>query len=211
MKQLNFYDFETKIRGTMEAEIKHLPDTPHIDLIHQAVIVTRNNSRAGTACAKTRSEINFSTKKPWRQKGTGRARAGTKRSPIWVKGGVTFPPKPRDFSVSFPKKQRKLAFRSAFLMAAEKNNGMIVLKNFHVSDMKTKTVLSLLSQEEWSPRRTLVVYDEANGPIYHGLRNVQRFTPMHWQSVCTFDIVRHDCVLITEEALNRLKERLENA
>ncbi len=211
MKQLNSYDFETKTTGTLEADFRNLPEKPHFDLMHQAVIVTRNNARAGTACAKTRSEVKFSTKKPWRQKGTGRARVGSRRSPIWVKGGVTFPPRPRDFSVSFPKKQRKLAFRSAFLMATEKENGLIVLKNFQVSDMKTKTVLNLLNKEEWSKRKTLVIYDESNGPIYYGLRNVQRFTPMQWQSVCTLDFVSHDCILITEEALNCLKERLENA
>jgi large subunit ribosomal protein L4 len=211
MKQLSFYDFNTKSAGSMEVSINNLPETPHIALIHQAVIVTRNNSRAGTACAKTRAEVNFSTRKPWRQKGTGRARAGMKGSPIWVKGGVAFPPKPRDYSVGFPKKQRRLAFRSAFLLATEKHEGLIVLKNFILPELKTKTILSMLDQNDWLQRRTLFIYDQSNGPIYHALRNVQRVTPMHWHDVCTLHFVQHTRVLITEEALNRLKERIENA
>ncbi len=211
MKELNFFDFNTNSSGSMKVEIDNLPKTPHLDLIHHAIIVTKNNSRAGTACAKTRSEVSYSTRKPWRQKGTGRARAGSKRSPIWVKGGVIFPPRPRDFSVAFPKKQKRLAFRSAFVFASEKDNGMVVLKNFQVPDMKTKTILGMLNQEDWLKRKTLVIYDDVNGPVYMSLRNVQQFTPVHWQSVCTSDIMLHEQVLITEEALNRLKERLENA
>jgi len=211
MKKVNFFDFETKSGGSMDLILEHLPETPHLQLIHQAIIVTRNNARAGSACAKTRGEINYSTRKPWRQKGTGRARAGMKNSPIWVKAGVTFPPRPRDYSVSFPKKQKRLAFQSAFLLAIEKDGNLMVLKNFQAPEMKTQVVLKMLQQQELLQRKTLIVYDETNGPIFQCLRNVKGITPMHWQSVCTHDIMMHDRFLVTEEALNRLKERLQNA
>lgn len=211
MPKVQVVDMQGSPVGEMELNEQIFGIEPNVHVMHSAVVTQLANARLGTHSTLGRSEVRGGGRKPWRQKGTGRARAGMKNSPIWVKGGVTFPPRPRDYSVSFPKKQKRLAFQSAFLLAIEKDGNLMVLKNFQAPEMKTQVVLKMLQQQELLQRKTLIVYDETNGPIFQCLRNVKGITPMHWQSVCTHDIMMHDRFLVTEEALNRLKERLQNA
>jgi len=209
--KIQVYDAEEKNISLNEADMDYLPTDIHLDLINNAVIITRNNQRSGTACAKTRAEVNFSTRKPFRQKGTGNARAGTKKSPLWRKGGVIFPPRPRSFSVCFPKKQRKLAFRSAFSMKVNQEDSFFLVRNLKDETGKTKDVLKKLNFGELLNGKILLIYDVANGDLTTVLNNVVNITPMEWNSVCTFDIVKHKKMLITEEAMKALETRLKNA
>lgn len=194
-----------------EIDLHFLPQEIHTDLIATAVIVTRNNLRLGTACAKTRAEVNFSTKKPFRQKGTGNARAGTKKSPLWRKGGVIFPPRPRDFSTGFPKKQRKLAFRNAFSMRVNEENSFFLVRNLKDETGKTKDMLKKLNIGELMNGKVLFIYDSSNGNLGTVLGNVQNVSPVEWSSVCTFDIVKNKKLVVTEEAMKALESRLNNA
>ncbi len=183
------------------------------DIITEIIIATKNNSRQGSACAKTRAEVSYSTRKPWRQKGTGRARAGTRKSPIWVKGGVIFPPRPRKFKTKQPKKVKKLAFKSALYMKLKEQN-LFLIKNFN-SSIRTKDVLKDFEKISFlltPPRKkVLVIYDEKNSSLNLALRNVMdEFTAIPWDSVCTYDIVKSDKVLATSEAFENLEKRLEN-
>src|ERR1700733_8561591 len=118
--------------------------TPNVGVIHSALLRQLANARSGSANTKTRSEVRGGGRKPWRQKGTGRARAGSIRSPLWEGGGVTFGPKPRDFSQSMPKKQRVLALKSA--LAAKKDNLVIVQDFASITEGKTKQVASALKE-----------------------------------------------------------------
>jgi len=182
------------------------------DTLTEIIIATKNNSRQGSACAKTRAEVSYSTRKPWKQKGTGRARAGMKKSPIWVKGGVIFPPRPRKFKTNMPKKVKKLAFKTALYMIIKEQN-LFLVKNFN-SSIRTKAILkdfekiSLLTSPN---KNVLVIYDEKNNFLNLALRNVtDKFLALPWDSVCTYDIVKSDKVLITSEAFENLEKRLEN-
>ena len=194
-----------------EVDLHFLPKEIHTDLITNAVIVTRNNLRFGNACAKTRAEVNFSTRKPFRQKGTGNARAGTKKSPLWRKGGVIFAKKPRDFSIGFPKKQRKLAFRNAFSMRVNEENSFFLVRNLKDETGKTKDLLKKINIGELLTGKVLLVYDLVNGNLSTVLGNVKNVSPIEWSSVCTYDIVKNKKLIVTEEAMKALESRLNNA
>lgn len=180
--------------------------------ITDVVIATKNNNRQGSACAKTRAEVSYSTRKPWKQKGTGRARAGMKKSPIWVKGGVIFPPRPRSFKTALPKKVKKLAFKSALYIKLQEQN-LFLINNFNPS-VRTKDVLKNFKKLPFlatSRGKVLIIYDEGNSSINLALRNVMdEFLAIPWDSVCTYDVVKSDKVLITTEAFENLGKRLEN-
>jgi large subunit ribosomal protein L4 len=192
-------------------EFKGLPEKSHQDLIVRVVIQTRNNARIGTACAKTRAEVNFSTRKPWRQKGTGNARAGTRRSPIWVRGGVTFPPRPRSYATQIPKKLKRLAFASAIKHILEENKVCLIAQlNDEVG--KTSPIVKKLNHEDFAKGRNLLIFDPtANGNLLLSLRNVPSYIPVEWKDVCTYDLINCKRVLITEEAVQGLEKRIDYA
>lgn len=212
MMQLESYNINSGDISYKEINDEYFPSTTNEEIIYRVIVATRNNSRQGTACAKTRAEVNYSTKKPWRQKGTGRARAGMRKSPIWVKGGVAFPPRPRDFSINIPKKVKKLAFKSILAMKI-KDKDIILIENFLDESFKTKEVISLIDKIPFlkdDKRRVLIIYDESNGDIDLALNNVHKFTTINWQSVCTYDMAKHGKILCTIEAFDNIKKRLEN-
>ena len=212
MIQLQTYNINSGTVSERELSDEFFPSSINEEIVTQVIVATRNNSRQGSACAKTRASVSYSTRKPWRQKGTGRARAGMRKSPIWVKGGVIFPPRPRDFSVNIPVKIKKAAFRTLLSMKIKENN-VFLIENLLNASHKTKEVLALISSIPFlkgEKGKILFIYDESNGNLDLALNNVRKFTPINWQSVCTYDIARHGKVLITEEALNNLEKRLEN-
>jgi large subunit ribosomal protein L4 len=180
------------------------------ELITQIIVRTRNNSRQGTACAKTRGEINFSTRKPWKQKGTGRARAGMRNSPIWVRGGVTFPPRPRDFSVSTTEKSRKLAFKSVFYEKAQ-NGDICLIKNLVDETHKTKNILNIISKtipDDKKGKKMLVVYNKTNGNLNLCINNIKNIFSVESQALCTFDLIKYNTIIITEEAMADIEKRI---
>lgn len=206
------YDAENKVISQREINESLFAVSADGDVITQAIVATKNNLRQGSACAKTRAEVNYSTHKPWRQKGTGRARAGMRKSPIWVKGGVIFPPRPRKFRTNLPKKVKNLAFKMAFYMKLKDQN-IFLLKNFSPSH-RTKEVLVNFRKIPFleAPKtRTLIIYDNENSFLNLAFRNVgDKFTTIPWESVCTYDIVKHDKVLITSKAFENLEKRVGN-
>ncbi|MDD4029049.1 MAG: 50S ribosomal protein L4 [Caldisericia bacterium] len=211
MSTVPVYNTNTKSLSETNLEFQGLPEKSHHDLIVRVIVQTRNNARIGTACAKTRGEVNFSTRKPWRQKGTGNARAGTRRSPIWVRGGVTFPPRPRSYATTIPKKQRRLAFNSAIKWILEEKKVYLVS---HLKDEmgKTNPIIKKLNHEEFAKGRNLIIFDPtANGKLLLSLRNTPSYIPIEWKDVCTYDLINCRRVLITEEAVQGLEKRIEYA
>jgi large subunit ribosomal protein L4 len=175
--------------------------------VHDAVVALRANRRRGTASTKTKADVNLSGAKPWRQKGTGRARAGDKASPIWVGGGVAFGPHPRDYSKKVPKKVRSLAFRKA-LSERVLAGDVLLVEDFAVKEAKTKHFLALIAETASNVRKTLIVGAAFDEKTYLAARNVKNTLLARAADVNTEQLLAFDKVIVTKEALATLSERL---
>jgi large subunit ribosomal protein L4 len=176
---------------------------PNRGAIYQVVRMQRAAGRAGTSSTKTRSEVRGGGAKPWRQKGTGRARAGSIRAPHWRGGGTVFGPKPRDYGFRVPKKVRRLAFRSA-LSAAAQSERVTVLEDFAMDVPSTRTGAEILDKLDLAGRVMIVVAedDENVEKSFRNIRGVETFLP---SELNTYDLLRFDRVLFLKGALDRLQ------
>jgi len=189
------------------ANIEVIQDDRGSQALHDHVVALRAGRRSGSANAKTRGEVAGSNAKPWRQKGTGRARAGEKRSPIWRGGGVVFGPRPRDYSKKVNKKVTKLALRKAF---SERVNGgdVLVVDSFAVADPKTKTFLALLAS--LTPEtQTLVIADDFDDNTYLAARNVATALLLRAGETSTEHLLQFRKIVVTNGALTQLAQRME--
>ena len=175
--------------------------------VHDVVVAYQANQRRGTACTKTRAEVTGVNKKPWRQKGTGRARHGTRKSPIWVGGGVVFGPKPRDFSKKVNQATRKLALRKA--LTERLQGGDVVLVNeLRFEAPKTKRFLAVLDALEVEGS-LLVVHAGDNLPLLLSARNVPGVDVTTGDTVNTYDVLRYDKLIVTQAAWEQIEQRLK--
>ena len=181
-------------------------DSKGLQAVHDAVVAYRASQRSGTACAKTRSEVAGTGKKPWRQKGTGRARAGSKQSPIWRGGGVVFGPRPRSFRKDINKKTRKLALRKA-LSERFKAGEALVVDQVQMDQPKTKDVIRLLDQLKVDGT-ALIVTGEVNANAQLSARNIPYVDVTTSASLNTYDTLKFDCLILTKDALSGLESRL---
>ena len=182
---------------------------PNMHVMHLALRRQLNNARQGNACCKTRAEVSGGGRKPWKQKGTGRARAGSTRSPLFAGGGVVFGPKPRNYDLAMPQKARKLALRSA-LSAREAQ--LVVVKDFSaITEPKTKLVASALKSLEVSGKVLVVADVNAPENKYISLagRNIPTLKMILPSNLNVKDLLEADFVIITESAINEITERLQ--
>ncbi len=177
------------------------------DVIHQAVIMYQASIRQGNADTKERGEVSGGGKKPYRQKGTGRARVGSSRSPLWKGGGVTFGPHPRDFGYSMPKKIKRAALRES-LNAKIKSNDLVCVDDIKQEFTKTKEFDKLLKSLHLSGK-ILAILDGSDQSIIRVSRNIPRFNIMRVEDVNAYDILRNKKVLLTKTAFNKLIERVQ--
>lgn len=180
---------------------------PNDAVLYDAITLNRNNQRQGTASTKTRSEVSGGGKKPWRQKGTGRARQGSTRSPNWPGGGIVFGPHPRSYSKKMNRKERRLALKSA-LSYKIKNNELIVLENIKLETSKTKEFLAILKDLKVG-KNVLVLVNDLDDNIILATRNLKNITLLETNEVNTYDVMLADTMIITEEALKSLEEVLK--
>ncbi len=173
-------------------------------LIHQVVVAYLANARQGTKSTLTRSEVRGGGRKPWRQKGTGNARQGSIRAPQWVKGGVVFAPKPRDFSKKVNKQMKQIAFVSALSEAAREKN-IIVVDELNMAKPSTKEFANILVNLKAS-KRVLVVTEENNENVYLSARNIDKVAVTPSELACTYDIVNADKIVMTKAALKKIEE-----
>lgn len=166
--------------------------------IYHAIRNELANLRQGTACTKTRGKVKFSGRKPWRQKGTGRARAGSRRSPVWVGGGTVFGPQPRDYSYSLPKKIKRLAFKSILSQKVQDQN-MLVVEDFAIESGKTKEMAAILANLIPSERAVLVVAGD-DVTIKRAGRNIPWLTCLNYQRLRAHDLFYGKKILVTESA-----------
>lgn len=175
-------------------------------LIHQAVVTHLNNARSGNSAQLTRAEVRGGGRKPWNQKGTGRARAGTIRSPIWRSGGVTFASKQRDYSQKLNKKMYKRALRSIFSELL-RNGNLVILSEFQCDTPKTKFFVSKMNA--LAVPNALIIVDEIGENEYLGSRNLVNFDICDVNSIDPVSLLRFEKVLITSEAIKRVEELLQ--
>ena len=176
---------------------------PH--LLHQAVVMQLANRRAGTAATKTKGFVRGGGKKPWKQKGTGRARAGSIRSPIWVGGGTVFGPTPRDYSYRMPRTARREALLSA-LSVKNRDGKLIVVDKFSLEAAKTKIMAQALA--ELKVTSALIVIAGADATIERSARNLPKIKVLRVEGVNVYDLLRYDHLVLTAGALKLLEERL---
>ena len=179
---------------------------PNLRLLSQAVAMYRANQRAGTASTKTRGDVSGGGKKPWRQKHTGRARAGSIRSPIWRHGGVVFGPHPRDFGYSLPKAIRRKALLES-LKGKLRDQELVVLDELHASEPKTKPFTGL-AKTFGVARTSVIVLEEFRAPLVKSLRNLARFKLRRAAELNAFDVLNAQKVLLTKAALTKVEERI---
>lgn len=178
-------------------------------LLHQAMVMYRANRRQGTAATKTRGEVSGGGKKPWKQKGTGRARAGSNRSPLWRHGGVVFGPHPRDFGFSMPDKMKIEALRSS-VNDKLSSQDLVLLEHLEIKAPKTKEMSAILSALKIKVR-TLMVIDEQerNERVIKAARNIPGLTLRRAADINAYDVVSHKKLLLTKVALKTLTNRLK--
>ena len=190
--------------ATLELKVAKSENAEHI--VHRAMVRQLNNARQGTASTKTRAEVRGGGRKPWRQKGTGRARAGSIRSPLWRGGGVIFGPKPRDFSTKMNRKERRLALRTAFSSRIEDT---IVVENF-VSELdrpKTKEVVAAL--ERWgidSDEKVLLILKEVSDNVNLSTRNIAKVKLIKATNLNVVDVLHANKIVVSQDALEQIQE-----
>ena len=180
---------------------------PNTHVIYQAVRAHMANRRQGTSAAKNRSAVRGGGRKPWRQKGRGTARSGTIRSPIWVGGGVTFGPSPREYKLKLPKKMNKLARISALSIKAQES-GIKLIENFSIESGKTKEMFNVLKGVELESTKVLMLVSEGDAKTVQASRNIPNFKVRIADTVSTYDILNCHTLLIQESALDKLENSL---
>ena len=172
-------------------------------VMHQAVVQYLANKRQGTQSALTRAEVRGGGRKPWRQKGTGRARQGSTRSPQWTGGGVVFAPKPRDYSFKLNKKVKRLALKSA--LTTKVNDGkFVVVDEINLPEMKTKEMVKVLNN--LNVNKSLVVLEDANEKAVVAARNIPTVKTASVSTINVYDILKYDAVVVTKAAVEKIEE-----
>jgi large subunit ribosomal protein L4 len=204
MPSIKIYKMDGSVAGEMNLSEALFGVEYNEALIHQAVVARLANERQGTKSTLTRSEVRGGGRKPWKQKGTGRARQGSIRAPQWIKGGVVFAPKSRDFS----KKMNVTAKRIALFSALSKkvaDSELIVVDEFKVAAPKTKEMLKFLDALKLD-KRTLLVMDNNDINVRLASRNIQKVSTLPVEGINTYDVVANTKVIITKKAIEKIEE-----
>jgi len=206
--KMDVHDANGKKVDKFELNKKIFDGEVNTALLHEATIMYAACRRQGTASTKTRAEVRGGGKKPWRQKGTGRARFGSIRNPVWRGGGIAFGPRPRDYSYEMPKKARLNAVKSA-LNAKLEDKQFVVVDDIKIDEPKTKKLVSVLKKFKINGK-TLLVVDKVEENIKRASRNLKALKVMQHLDVCSDDILRHEYFLVTKSALQKLTKRLSS-
>ncbi|MBN1573424.1 MAG: 50S ribosomal protein L4 [Deltaproteobacteria bacterium] len=207
MPSVDIYNTNKEVvdKITLKEEIFDTDIKSH--LFYDVVKMQQANRRSGTASTKGRAEVSGGGKKPYRQKGTGRARAGSSRSPIWTGGGVIFGPKPRDYSYKVPKKVRRAALKSA-LTKKLKDNKMIIVDGLDLPEIKTKIIMDILIKLECGSGQTLIVVPERDRNLDLSSRNIKEVKVLPVKGLNVFDVLKYDNIVVTRPAVELIEKAL---
>lgn len=204
MTKINIYNMNGDHTGEIEIADSVFGIEPNIDLLHRAVVRHLGNQRQGTQKAKTRAEVRGGGRKPYRQKGTGRARQGSLRAPNHVGGGVVFAPVPRSYRTKLPKKMRRLALKSA-LSACVQEDKMKALDQISLSEIKTKKMVEFLNKMDAS-KSTLLILEAKDKTVEKSSANIPGVRVEYVNTINVYDLMKYDHVLITESSIRKLEE-----
>jgi large subunit ribosomal protein L4 len=201
------YDVNGKELGNIELPASVFNENINEHAVHQVVVSQLAKIRQGTASTKTRGEVSGGGKKPWRQKGTGRARHGSIRSPLWVGGGVTFGPKPRSYDKKVPRKVKKLALRSILTDKLE-SGSLIVLEELSFDKPKTSQMVEVLRNLELEGAKVVIVIPEKDTNVYLSARNIPGVKTLVVDALNAYDLLNNDYLVIVNEAIEKIEEVL---
>ncbi|HLP91966.1 MAG TPA: 50S ribosomal protein L4 [Nostocaceae cyanobacterium] len=199
-------DWQGQEVGQTTFDLRVAKEETAAHVVHRALVRQMTNSRQGTACTKTRAEVRGGGRKPWRQKGTGRARAGSIRSPLWRGGGVIFGPKPRDYEVKMNRKERRLALRTAFVGRSE---DLIVVQDFsnELPRPKTKELVTALARWGAAPEeKTLLILSEIPENVELSARNIEKLKVIRADQLNVYDLLLADKIVVTPATLEKIQE-----
>jgi large subunit ribosomal protein L4 len=205
--KISIKDISGKSQGEHEVKFALVEDGRGTQAVHDTVVAYQAAQRMGTACTKNVGDVAGSNKKPWKQKGTGRARAGSFASPLWRGGGVVFGPKPRDFTKKINDKTRQLALRKA-LSERLKAGDVVVINDFKLGTGKTKDFVGVLSALELTTGTALIVAQDADKNLTQASRNVANVFLTTGDSLNTYDVLRSDKLVFTKGAFEKVEARL---
>ena len=203
MPKVDLLNVEGKKVGDIELSDDIFAVEVNEDVMHEVVVNYLANQRQGTQSTKTRSEVTGGGKKPWKQKGTGRARQGSIRAPQWIKGGIALGPKPRSYKYTLNKKVKRLALKSA-LSSKVLENKLIVLDSLNFDEIKTKNMSKVLSN--LNVTKALVVLPESNLNVQASAKNIPNIKTALVNTINTYDILKYDTFVVTKDAVAKIEE-----
>ena len=204
MPKIDVYNIEGKTVSDIELADSVFGIEPNEKIVHSVLVNYRANQRQGTSNTKTRAEVSGGGRKPWKQKGTGRARQGSIRSPQWFKGGIALGPKPRDYSYRVNKKERRLAVRSVLSSKVLENN-LVVVDSMNFDAIKTKNMVSALNNLKVEGK-TLIVLPEKNENVQKSARNIEGVKTSLVNTINVYDLLKYNKLVLTVDAVKSLEE-----
>lgn len=207
MPKLSVYNLAGQVTGEIELNDQVFGVEFNEAVVHQAIVMQLANQRQGTSATKTRGMVRGGGRKPWKQKGTGRARCGSTRSPIWVGGGTTFGPQPRSYAKKMPRKARRLALCCA-LSAKVAAGEMVVVEGLAFDAPKTKNVVAMLNAFDAADKKALLITDGENTNVELSARNMPKVTAISNMGLNCFDILNSNKVFLSKEVVEKIEEVL---
>ena len=204
MPKVDVYDLKGKKVSDIELADSVFGIEPNENIVHSVLVNYLANQRQGTQSTKTRAEVSGGGKKPWRQKGTGRARQGSTRSPQWIKGGIALGPKPRSYRYTVNKKERRLAIKS-ILSSKVLEKELTVVDKLEVKEIKTKTMVKALTDLKVEGK-TLIVLPENNKNVYMSARNIEGVKAITANNINVFDLLKYTNLILSVDTVKKLEE-----
>ena len=204
MPKVDVYDINGKKVSDVELNEKVFGIEPNETIVHAVLVNYLANQRQGTQSTKTRSEVRGGGRKPWRQKGTGRARQGSIRAPQWIKGGIALGPKPRSYKYTVNKKERALAVRSV-LSSKVLENELVVVDSIPMKEIKTKEMVKTLSNLKVEGK-TLIMLPEKNENVQKSARNIENVKTTLVETINVYDLLKYNKLVVTEDTIKKLEE-----
>ncbi len=204
MPKIDVYNIEGKKVSTIELSDNVFGIKPNEKVVHSALVNYMANQRQGTASTKTRAEVSGGGRKPWKQKGTGRARQGSTRSPQWIKGGIALGPKPRDYRYTINKKERRLAIKSVLSSKVLENN-LVVVDKLQFKEIKTKQMVNALTNLKVEGK-TLVVLPEKDLNVQKSAKNIENVKTTLTNTINVYDLLKYNKLVLTVDSVKRIEE-----
>ena len=204
MPKIDVYDINGKKVKELELNEAVFGIEPNEAVVHSVLVNFLANQRQGTQSTKTRSEVSGGGRKPWRQKGTGRARQGSIRAPQWIKGGIALGPKPRSYKYTVNKKERQLAVKSV-LSSKVLENELVVVDSLPLNDIKTKEMVKALSNLKVEGK-ALIMLPEKNEKVHKSARKIERVKTTFVETINVYDLLKYNKLVVTEDTVKKLEE-----